>query len=51
MLIGLFARIPAVGEHVDWRQLRFEILDLDGARIDKVLVTPIAASEDITASG
>ncbi|TAN07030.1 MAG: HlyC/CorC family transporter [Rhodanobacteraceae bacterium] len=51
MLIGLFARIPAVGESVVWRQLRFEVVDLDGARIDKVLVTPIAASEDITASG
>ena len=45
MLIGLFGRIPAVGERIAWHQLCFEIVDLDGARIDKVLVTPVAPSE------
>ena len=38
MLIAQFGRIPQVGEHFDWRNYRFEVVDLDGARIDKILV-------------
>lgn len=30
--------IPAEGEHVRWNQFDFEIVDMDGARIDKVLL-------------
>jgi putative hemolysin len=40
MLIAQFGRIPRVGEHFDWRNYRFEVVDLDGARIDKILVAP-----------
>jgi magnesium and cobalt exporter, CNNM family len=40
MLISQFGRIPQVGEHFDWRDYRFEVVDLDGARIDKILVIP-----------
>jgi putative hemolysin len=39
MMMARFARIPQVGEHFDWRGYRFEIVDLDGARIDKILVS------------
>jgi len=39
MLIAQFARIPQVGEHVDWGNYRFEVVDLDGARIDKIIVS------------
>jgi len=38
-LIHLFGSIPAAGQHVTWREWRFEIVDMDGHRIDKVLVT------------
>lgn len=31
--------IPATGETFDWRDFRFEIIDMDGQRIDKILVT------------
>lgn len=34
--------IPREGEHFGFRGLRFEIVDMDGRRIDKVLVTPRA---------
>lgn len=40
MLIAQFGRIPQVGEHFDWRTYRFEVVDLDGARVDKILVVP-----------
>lgn len=38
-------RMPKVGESFDWRGFRFEVVDLDGRRIDKVLVQPPAAEE------
>ena len=40
MMMARFARIPQVGEHFDWDGYRFEVVDLDGARIDKILVVP-----------
>jgi putative hemolysin len=38
MAIAHFSRIPHAGEHFDWRGWRIEVVDLDGARIDKLLV-------------
>jgi putative hemolysin len=33
-------RIPAPAEHFDWDGFSFEVLDMDGHRVDKVLVMP-----------
>lgn len=38
-LIHRLGRIPAVGQHLTWRGLRFEVVDLDGRRVDRVLVS------------
>ncbi len=38
MCIAHFGRIPNVGEHFDWAGWRIEVVDLDGARIDKLLL-------------
>jgi putative hemolysin len=35
-------RVPAVADHFEWNGLRFEVVDMDRARIDKVLVAPSA---------
>ncbi len=32
-------RIPAAGDQFDWENLRVEVMDMDGHRVDKVLVT------------
>jgi putative hemolysin len=40
-LLQEFGIIPNVGEHVEAQGWRFEIVDLDGRRIDKVLATKI----------
>ena len=32
-------RVPSVAESFEWNNLRFEVVDMDGKRIDKVLVT------------
>jgi putative hemolysin len=34
-------RLPAAADHVDWNGLRFEVVDMDGYRVDKVLVEPM----------
>lgn len=33
--------IPKAGEFFEWNDLRFEVMDMDGNRIDKVLVQPM----------
>ncbi len=32
-------RIPAVSDHFEWSAMNFEVMDMDGKRVDKVLVT------------
>ncbi|NJO65863.1 MAG: HlyC/CorC family transporter [Richelia sp. RM2_1_2] len=33
--------IPKTGEYFQWGKFQFEIVDMDGTRVDKVLITPI----------
>ena len=33
-------RIPSAADHFEWEGLRLEVVDMDGRRIDKVLVSP-----------
>lgn len=37
-MLSRFERIPAAGDHFEWEGFRFEVVDMDGQRIDKVLV-------------
>jgi putative hemolysin len=39
-VLTYLGRIPKVAEHFEWRGLRIEVLDMDGRRIDKLLVIP-----------
>ena len=45
MLMLLMGRIPSAGEAVEWDHWRFEVIDMDGKRIDKVLASPIATPD------
>ncbi len=38
-VLSQLGRIPATGEKFRWKNWRFEVVDLDGRRIDKVLAT------------
>lgn len=38
--------VPVVGQVFTWQNLRFEVVDMDGRRVDKVLVTPQADSSE-----
>ncbi len=37
MLLHLFGNVPKAGATTEWESWRFEVLDMDGPRIDKVL--------------
>ena len=39
MIMLLLGRLPQTTDSVDWDGWRFEVVDLDGKRVDKVLVT------------
>jgi len=45
MLMHLLGRVPVETDHVEWEKWRFEIVDMDGQRIDKVLATPVSVVE------
>jgi len=45
LCIYYFGRIPNVGEYFDWAGWRIEIIDLDGARIDKLLLRRVEEEE------
>ncbi|HVB47828.1 MAG TPA: hemolysin family protein [Burkholderiales bacterium] len=36
--------VPGTGEHFEWDALRFEVVDMDGNRVDRVLVGPRPAA-------
>jgi putative hemolysin len=40
LLMSVSGRLPAVGERITCAQWIFEVVDLDGKRIDKVLAQP-----------
>ncbi len=39
MIMDQLGRIPVSGDHFEWNGLRFEVVDMDGRRVDKVLVS------------
>ncbi len=39
-VITHLGRIPAAADHFEWQGMRFEVMDMDGNRVDKILVIP-----------
>jgi putative hemolysin len=39
-VITHLGRIPSPADHFEWQGMRFEVMDMDGNRVDKVLVIP-----------
>ena len=42
MIMLLLGRLPRTADVVEWDAWRFEVVDLDGKRVDKVLVSRLA---------
>ena len=50
-VITHLGRIPVAADHFEWGLLRFEVMDMDGNRVDKVLVMPRnPIAEEVTTS-
>ncbi|NDJ22900.1 DUF21 domain-containing protein [Nostoc sp. B(2019)] len=41
-VITHLGRIPTAADHFEWQGMRVEVMDMDGNRVDKVLVVPTA---------
>ena len=39
-VMSYMGRVPAADDRFEWQGLRFEVVDMDGKRTDKVLVAP-----------
>jgi len=39
-------RTPKTGDVFTWNNFLFEVVDMDGYRVDKVLITPVLAGEE-----
>ena len=45
-VMNQMGRIPKTGQLFEWDHWRFEVVDMDGHRVDKVLVTDLSAKEN-----
>jgi putative hemolysin len=45
-VIARLGRMPHAGDRFLWGEIGFEVVDMDGRRVDKVLVTPLPKSLD-----
>jgi len=41
LVINHLGRLPVMAEHFEWEGLRFEVMNMDNNRVDKVLVSPM----------
>ena len=46
LILELLQHVPSEGESIEWKNLNIEIVDMDGARIDKVIVNKIDIKEE-----
>lgn len=49
MMMWLFGHIPRTGDSVEWELWRFEVVDMDGNRIDKVLASRLPDGKVVSA--
>jgi putative hemolysin len=38
-------KLPRIGDKFDWEGYTFEVIDMDGKRVDELLVTPLSATQ------
>ena len=44
-MVLMLGSVPSTGEHFEWNDMRFEVADMDGNRVDKILVA-LVSEED-----
>jgi putative hemolysin len=50
-IITQLGQIPKSSDHFEWDGFRFEVMDMDGNRVDKVLVMPLPKATEQSGSG
>jgi putative hemolysin len=45
-VMDFLGRIPTAGDLFEWKGIRFEVMDMDGKRVDKILVVPLRKEQD-----
>ncbi len=40
-MMARLGEVPSAGDRFEWGGFRFEVMDMDGRRVDKILVTPL----------
>lgn len=50
-VLSQLAHLPQIGERFHWHGWRFEVVDMDGRRIDRVLATPPMPDSETNGSG
>jgi putative hemolysin len=50
-VMHMLGRVPAVTDHFEWKGLRFEVMDMDRNRVDKVLVARLPAGRGAPPGG
>jgi putative hemolysin len=49
-IIRQMGHIPTAGDHFEWEGLRFEVVDMDGRRVDKVLLENLPPQAEVKGS-
>ncbi len=44
-VMARLGEVPSAGDRFEWGGFRFEVMDMDGRRVDKILVTPLPPEE------
>ncbi len=47
LIMAHYDRIPVAGDCFEWNNLSFEVMDMDGHRVDKVLVVPMNKTREV----
>jgi putative hemolysin len=45
MVMEALGRVPEEGDRLEWEAHSFEVVDMDGRRVDKVLVAPTSETD------
>jgi putative hemolysin len=47
LVMHRLGRIPTAADHFEWNSLRFEVMDMDKNRVDKVLIARLTPARDV----
>ncbi len=46
LMLFLLGRIPRIGDTAEWNGMKLEVVDMDGRRIDRILISPLPKSAE-----